>query len=119
MTRAKNTPVTRQRRKKILKQAKGYFGFKHKSFRTAKEQVMNALSDAYIGRKQRKRFFRSDVWISRLNIGVRNKYGLRYSQFIRLKKLAQIELDRKQISEMAINQPEDFTALINKVKNPW
>jgi large subunit ribosomal protein L20 len=61
MTRAKNTPVTRRRRKKVLKQAKGFFGSKHKLFKTAKEQVMNALDDAYVGRKQKKRFFRSDV----------------------------------------------------------
>jgi len=118
MTRSKNTPVTRRRRKKILKQAKGFFGSKHKLFKTAKEQVMNALDDAYIGRKQRKRFFRSKVWIPRLNIDSR-KYGLSYSQFIHLKKLAQIKLDRKQLSEMAISQPESFAALINKVKNPW
>ena len=118
MTRAKSTPVTRRRRKKVIKQAKGYFGSKHKLFKTAKEQVMNALDDAYIGRKQRKRFFRSDVWISRSNIAVR-QYGLKYSRFIRLLTLAQIKLDRKQLSEMAINQPEDFAALINKVQNPW
>ena len=61
MTRATNTPVTRRRRKDIIKKAKGFFGSKHKLFKTAKEQVMNALDDAYIGRKQRKRFFRSDV----------------------------------------------------------
>ena len=61
MTRVGNTPATLERRKRMKKRAKGYFGFKHKSFKTAKEQVMNALDDAYIGRKQRKRFFRSDV----------------------------------------------------------
>ena len=61
MTRATNTPVTRKRRKKTLKRSKGFWGFKHKSFKTAKEQVMNALDDAYVGRKQKKRFFRSDV----------------------------------------------------------
>jgi large subunit ribosomal protein L20 len=61
MTRAKNTPATRRRRKKVLKQAKGFFGSKHKLFKTAKEQVMRSLVHAYIGRKQRKRFFRSEV----------------------------------------------------------
>lgn len=122
MTRTKNTPVTRRRRKKILKQAKGYFGSKHKLFKTAKEQVMRSLAYAYRDRKQRKRFFRSNVWISRLNIGLRNEWkeqDLNYSKFIRLKKLAQIKLDRKNLSEIAIKQPKVFTTLINKVKKPW
>lgn len=61
MTRTRNTPVTRRRRKKIIKQAKGYFGSKHKLSKTAKEQLMNAWDDAYAHRKQRKRFFRRDV----------------------------------------------------------
>ncbi|CAJ0824586.1 6712_t:CDS:2 [Entrophospora sp. SA101] len=90
MTRASNTPATRQRRKKILKQAKGYFGSKRKLFKTAKEQVMNAKVDAFAGRKQRKRDF----------------------------LLAQIKLNRKQLSEMAIHQPQQFQILINKVQNP-
>lgn len=61
MNRVSNTPVTRRRRKKVLKQAKGFFGSKHKLFKTAKEQVMHSLSDAYVGRKQRKRDFRSKI----------------------------------------------------------
>ncbi|CAH1755697.1 7434_t:CDS:10 [Entrophospora sp. SA101] len=87
MTKTSNTPATRQRRKKILKQAKGYFGSKRKLFKTAKEQVMNAKVDAFAGRKQRKRDF----------------------------LLAQIKLNRKQLSEMAIHQPQQFQILINKV----
>jgi large subunit ribosomal protein L20 len=122
MNRASNTPATRHRRKKILKQAKGYFGSKHKLFKTAKEQVMHSLVYSYRDRKQKKRFFRSDVWISRLNIALRNEWkekGLNYSRFIHLKNLAQIKLDRKQLSEMAINEPQSFGALIDKIKNPW
>ncbi|RHZ36340.1 50S ribosomal protein L20 [endosymbiont GvMRE of Glomus versiforme] len=109
MTRAKNTPVTRERRKKILKQAKGFYGSKHKLFKTAKEQLMHAWEDAYIGRKQRKRFFHR-IWILRLNIFCRAR-GLKYSSLIRSLKLAKIELDPKQLSEMAIHQPE----LLNKI----
>ena len=116
MTRAKNTSVTRCRRKKVLKQAKSFFGSKHKLFKTAKEQVMRSLVHAYIGRKQRKRFFRSEVWIPRLNSHVREEFGLRYSQFIHLKKLAHIDLNRKQLSEMIIKQPSHFATLIEKIR---
>ena len=80
---------------------------------------MSALDDAYIGRKQRKRFFRSDVWIPRLNAYLRSKYGINYSRFIRLLILAQIKINRKQLSEMAIHQPQHFDSLIKKVQNPW
>jgi large subunit ribosomal protein L20 len=117
MTRATNTPATRRRRKKILKQAKGYFGSKRKLFKTAKEQLMNAQVDAFAGRKQRKREFRR-LWITRLN-STCHSYGLNYSRFIRSLTLAQIKLNRKQLSEMAIHQPQQFQALINKVQNPW
>ena len=117
MTRATNTPATRRRRKKVLKHAKGYFGAKHKLFKTAKEQLMRSWAYAYEGRKQKKRDFRR-LWITRLNNACREK-GLTYSRFIRLLTLAQIKLDRKQLSEMAIHQPEYFDALISKVQNPW
>ncbi|CFW93139.1 50S ribosomal protein L20 [endosymbiont DhMRE of Dentiscutata heterogama] len=117
MTRASNTPATRRRRKKIIKQAKGYFGSKRKLFRTAQEQVNRSLVYAYRDRKVEKRRKRQD-WIRRINIACR-KQGLKYSRFMRLKFLAQIKLDRKQLSEMAIHQPQHFEALINKVQNPW
>jgi len=116
MSRTKNTPVTRRRRKKILKQAKGYFGSKHKLFKTAKEQVMRSLVYAYRDRKQRKRDFRR-LWITRLNNACR-KHDLSYSRFVRLLTLAQIKLNRKQLADMASNQPQSFTNLINKVQNP-
>ncbi|KLL03064.1 MAG: 50S ribosomal protein L20 [Mycoplasmataceae bacterium CE_OT135] len=109
MTRARSTPATKERRKKILKQAKGFYGSKRKLFKTAKEQLMNAWDDAYDGRKQRKRFFRR-TWILRLNTFCRAR-GLRYSSLIRSLKLGGIELDPKQLSEMAIHQPE----LLNKI----
>lgn len=109
MTRARSTPATRRRRKKVLKQTKGFYGSKHKLYKTAKEQLMNALDDAYDGRKQRKRFFHR-TWILRLNIFCR-KRGLRYSSLMRSIKLARIKLNSKQLSEMAIQQPE----LLNKI----
>jgi len=117
MTRVSNTPVTRRRRKKILKQAKGYFGSKHKLFKTAKEQLLHSLTYAYEGRKQKKRDFRR-LWITRLNSACREK-GLTYSRFMRMIKLAQIKLNRKQLSEMVIHQPQHFETLIAKVQNPW
>ena len=116
MPRSKNAVASKARRKKILKQAKGYFGSKRKLFKTAKEQLMNAQVDAYAGRKQRKRDFRR-LWITRLNNACRS-HGLSYSQFIRSLTLAQIKLNRKQLSEMAIHQPQHFQSLINKVQNP-
>src|SRR3954451_17027477 len=113
MTRTRNTPVTKRRRKKILKQAKGYFGSKHKLFKTAKEQVDKSLFYAYRDRKKNKSRHRQ-VWIVRLNTACR-KGGLSYSRFIRLLTLAQIKLNRKQLAEMPETQ---FSRLITKVKNP-
>src|SRR5215216_3759171 len=98
MTRVSNTPATRRRRKKTVKQAKTFFGSKRKLFKTAKEQLMNAREDAYAGRKLRKRDFRR-LWITRLNSACR-PHGLNYSRFIRLLTLSQIKLNRKQLSEM-------------------
>jgi large subunit ribosomal protein L20 len=113
MTRARNTPVTKRRRKKILKQAKGYFGSKRKLFKTAKEQVSKSLIYAYRDRKKNKSC-RRQTWIVRLNIACREK-GLNYSRFIRLLTLAQIKLNRKQLTEMP---EEEFITLVNKLKNP-
>jgi large subunit ribosomal protein L20 len=113
MTRARSTPVTRRRRKKILKQAKGYFGSKHKLFKTAKEQVNRSLVYAYRDRKKNKSRRRRD-WIIRLNFACQ-KHDLSYSRFIRLLTLAQIKLNRKQLTEMP---EEKFTKLVDKLKNP-
>lgn len=114
MTRASNTPVTKRRRKNILKQAKGYFGSKSKNFKTAKEQVMKSLSYAYRDRKQKKRNFRS-LWILRINNACRD-FGITYSKFIRMINLSQIKLNRKQLSEMSISNPDFFEKLIFKLK---
>jgi large subunit ribosomal protein L20 len=111
MTRARSTPATKKRRKKILKQAKGYFGSKHKLFKTAKEQLMNAWDDAYHGRKQRKRFFRR-MWILRLNIFCRAR-GLKYSLLSHSLKLKGMKLNPKQLSEMAIHQPKLLDKIID------
>ncbi|WNE41439.1 MAG: 50S ribosomal protein L20 [Mycoplasmataceae bacterium] len=114
MTRASNTPVTRRRRKKILKQAKGYFGSKHKLFKTAKEQLMKSHFYSYRDRKQKKRDFRR-LWILRINNAVR-EFDLTYSRFVRMLSLTQIKINRKQLSEMCINQPQLFSNLVSKVK---
>lgn len=107
MTRVKNTPVTHRRRKKILKQAKGYFGSKRKLFKTAKEQLMHSLVYSYHHRKKRAGDFRS-LAILRINNICREKYGMSYSQFIHLANLSQILLTRKAFSEIGIHHPEYF-----------
>ena len=112
MPRSVNAVASRARRKRILKQAKGFYGSKHKLFKTAKEQLMNAWDDAYDGRKQRKRFFHR-VWILRLNIFCRER-GLRYSSLMRSIRLARIGLNSKQLSEMAIHRPELLNKIIDK-----
>lgn len=114
MTRASNTTVTKKRRKKILDKAKGYFGSKHKLFKTAKEQLMKSYFYAYRDRKQNKRNFRR-LWILRINNSCR-EFNISYSRFIRMLTLSQIKINRKQLSEMCINQPESFTKLISQLK---
>ena len=114
MARIKGAVTTRKRRKKILKMAKGYFGAKGKLFRTAKQAVMKSGQYAYIGRKQKKRFFRR-LWISRISAACKlNKTN--YSTFMNGLKKANINLNRKAISEMAIESPTAFSALCEKVK---
>lgn len=114
MTRASNTPVTKRRRKKILKQAKGYFGSKHKLFKTAKEQLMKARVYAYRDRKQKKRDFRR-LWILRINNSCR-EFGISYSRFVRMLTMSQIKINRKQLSEMCINQQDSFAKLISQLQ---
>jgi large subunit ribosomal protein L20 len=114
MTRASNTAVTKKRRKKVLEKAKGYFGSKHKLFKTAKEQLMKSYFYAYRDRKQNKRNFRR-LWILRINNSCR-EFNISYSKFIRMLTLSQIKINRKQLSEMCINQPESFTKLISQLK---
>ncbi len=103
--RVKGGTVTRARRKKILKQAKGYFGSKHRLFKTAKEQVMHSLRYAYIDRRLIKRDFRK-LWIKRINAACR-MCDISYSKFMHGLRLSGIEMNRKMLSELAIH---DFTA---------
>ena len=114
MARVKGAMMTRKRRKKVLKLAKGYFGGKSKLFRTAKEAVMKSGQYAYIGRKQRKRDFRR-LWITRISAACKAN-GMNYSTFMNGLKKAGIELNRKMLSELAISDAAAFTALCEKAK---
>ena len=114
MARVKGAVMTHKRHKKVLKLAKGYFGGKSKLFRTANEAVMKSLTYAYIGRKQKKRQFRQ-LWIARINAAARLN-GLSYSKFMYGLKLADIEINRKMLAEMAVNDAEGFAALVEAAK---
>ncbi len=114
MARVKGALMTRKRRKKTLKLAKGYFGAKHRLFKTAKEAVMKSGQYAYIGRKQKKRNFRR-LWITRISAACKMN-GVNYSTFMNGLKKAGIELNRKMLSEIAISDPAAFTALVEKAK---
>lgn len=115
MARIKGAMMTRKRRKKTLKLAKGYYGSKSKHFKMAKQQVMKSGNYAFVGRKLKKRQFRN-LWITRINNAVR-PLGMNYSSFMNGLKKAGIELNRKMLSEMAINDPQSFAALVETVKN--
>ena len=114
MARIKGAVTTRRRHKKILKLAKGYRGAKSRLFRTANEAVMKSLVYAYIGRKQKKREFRQ-LWIARINAAARMN-GISYSKLMNGLKKANIEINRKMLSEIAIADPAAFTALVEKAK---
>ncbi len=103
-----------KRRKRILKLAKGYYGAKHILFRTAKEQVMNSYYYAYRDRRQKKRDFRK-LWITRINAAARMN-GLSYSQLMHGLKLAEIEVNRKMLADLAVNDAAAFTALADAAK---
>lgn len=114
MARVKGAMMTRKRRNKTLKLAKGYYGGKSKLFRTAKEAVMKSGNYAYIGRKQKKREFRR-MWIARISAACKQN-GMNYSTFINGLKKAGIDLNRKMLSEIAISDPAAFTALTEQAK---
>lgn len=114
MARVKGAMMTRKRRKKVLKLAKGYFGSKSKLFKTAKQAVYKSGVYAYIGRKQRKRDFRR-LWITRISAAAKLN-GMNYSTLMNGLKKAEVALNRKMLSEMAINDPAAFTALTEKAK---
>ena len=115
MTRVRNGVATKKRRKKVLKKAKGYFGNKSRLFRYAKEAVDRAEAYAYRDRRKKKTVFRQ-LWIVRINAACRTE-GLRYSQFICGLNKAEIKLDRKALSELAIHEPDAFKELVEKAKS--
>ncbi len=115
MARIKGALVTRKRRKKVLKLAKGYWGAKSKHFKMAKQAVMKSGNYAYIGRRHRKRDFRR-LWITRISAACKMR-GLNYSTFINGLKKANISLNRKMLSEIAISDESAFTSLVEQVKN--
>ena len=113
MARVKTAKITRRRHKKVLKQAKGYFGAKHYRFRNANQAVLKSLSYAYVGRKDRKSDFRK-LWIARINAAARMN-GTTYSKLRAGLKKANVTINRKMLAEMAVNDPEGFKALVEKV----
>ena len=114
MARVKGAMMTRKRRNKIMKLAKGYWGAKSKHYKMANQAVMKSLTYAYIGRKQKKREFRQ-LWIARINAACKMN-GMNYSTFMHGLKLAGIDMNRKMLSEIAIHDAQAFTALVEKAK---
>ncbi len=114
MTRVKGGTVSKNRRRKVLKQAKGYFGSKHRLYKTAQEQVFHSGEYAYRDRRANKRNFRK-LWITRINAGCREN-DISYSKFINGLNIAGIEVNRKMLSELAIDDAASFTNLVNVAK---
>ena len=115
MARVKGSNIHKNRRKKILKEAKGYFGSKHRLYKTAKEQVMHSGKYAFRDRRQKKRDFRK-LWITRINAACREN-EISYSKFMNGLQIAGVEVNRKMLSEVAISSPENFTSLVNLAKD--
>lgn len=115
MARVKGGMSARRKHNKVLKLAKGYRGARSKQYRVAKQSVMRALTSSYAGRKERKRQMRQ-LWIARINAAARMN-GLSYSKFMYGLKLANVDLNRKMLSEMAISDPEGFAALVEVAKS--
>ena len=114
MARVKGALNAKKKHNRVLKLAKGYSGARSKQYRAAKQSVMRALTESFAGRKQRKRQFRQ-LWIARINAAARMN-GLSYSKFMYGLKLAEVQVNRKMLSEMAINDPEGFAALVEVAK---
>ena len=114
MARVKGAMMTRKRRNKIMKMAKGYWGSRSKHFRVANEAVMKALTQAYIGRRLKKRDFRS-LWITRISAACKAN-GMNYSTFMHGLKVAGIEINRKMLAELAVNDAAAFTQLVEIAK---
>ena len=115
MTRVKGGTIHRARRKKVMNLAKGYFGSKHRLYKTAKEQVMHSLKYAYRDRRQKKRDFRK-LWITRINAACRQN-DISYSKFINGLSKAGVTVNRKMLSEIAIDSPKTFTQLVELAKD--
>lgn len=113
MPRSVNAVASRARRKKVLKQAKGFFGRRKNVWTVAKNAVEKAMQYAYRGRKEKKRSFRG-LWITRINAGTR-EHGMSYSQFMGALKKNNIELNRKVLADLAMNHPEAFKAVVDQV----
>ena len=114
MPRSKNAVASRARRKRILKQAKGFYGKRKNVYTVAKNIVEKGMTYSYVGRKLKKREYRR-LWIARINAAVREE-GMTYSQFINALSVKGIELDRKVLADLAMNNPESFKAIVAKVK---
>ncbi len=114
MPRATNSVASRKRRKKILKETRGFFGARKNVYTVAKNAYEKSLEYSYRDRRQKKREFRK-LWIQRINAGVRH-YGLSYSEFIGKLKKANIDLNRKTLAELAMNDPKAFEAIVKKIK---
>ena len=114
MPRIKRSVAARKKRRKVLQQARGYWGLKHSSYKQAKEQIEHSLTYAYRDRKARKRSFRS-LWIMRINAAAREN-GLSYNQFIAGCRMAEIELDRKVLADLAVKDPTAFAAVAEQAK---
>ena len=114
MPRSKNAVASRARRKNILKKAKGYYGKRKNVYTVAKNVMEKGLTYSYVGRKIKKRDYRT-LWIARINAAVRQE-GMTYSQFINKLSVKGIEMNRKILADLAMNNPESFTALVNSVK---
>ena len=115
MTRVKGGPRARKKHKKILEATKGYRGTRSKLFKRAHEAYLRAGQHAYVGRKLRKRDMRK-LWIQRINAAL-SKYDLSYSKFIKLLKDANIKLDRKTLAQLAVEEPQVFKKIVEKVKS--
>ncbi|NLT13267.1 MAG: 50S ribosomal protein L20 [Clostridiales bacterium] len=115
MARVKGAMMSRKRRNKVLKLAKGYWGAKSTHYKMANQAVMKSLTYAYVGRKRKKRDFRQ-LWITRINAACKLN-GMNYSRFMHGLRLSGIDMNRKMLSEMAIHEPEAFTALITQAKS--
>lgn len=114
MARVKRSVGARKHRKKVLERAKGYYGNKSRSFRAANEQVMHSLVYAHRDRRARKGDFRK-LWIQRINAGVR-EHGMSYSRFMHGLKLAEVEVDRKVLADLALVDPEGFASIVKVAK---